>query len=149
MKITSSIEYATRLMAALALQKKGAMISADQLSESENIPADYVTQLLQRLRRAGLVSAVRGPVGGYSLARKSTEITLGEVIRAVEGQIFEEVCTKYEEGRKDCRHQASCGLSPVWVELGNLIEGYFDNITLSKVTAPPPCIETPVGGKGR
>ena len=141
MKITSSTEYATRLMVALARVHGQASLSTEKLSDSENVPADYVNQLLLRLKRAGLVTSRRGTGGGYELARGPEETTLGQVLRAVEGTIFEDVCGKYSDGRKDCRHQGGCSISPVWEKLGTLIEQYFDNITLAQLmeSAPGSC----------
>ena len=133
MKITSSMEYATRLMVCLARSHGEAAVSADKLSASENVPVDYVNQLLLRLKRAGLVASHRGIGGGYALGKKPEDIRLGEVLRAVEGQIFEDVCEKYASAKKDCRHQAHCGISPVWQKLGRLIEDYFDGITLASL----------------
>lgn len=138
MKITSSIEYATRLAVTLGRSYGEAALSAEKLSESENVPVDYVNQLLLRLKRAGLVQSHRGSSGGYGLARPPAEITLGQVVRAVEGRIFEDVCGKYEEGKKDCHHQGNCSISPVWARLGALIEEYFDGITLAKLLEGKP-----------
>lgn len=138
MRITSSIEYATRLMVSLARCNAQAPLPAEKLAESENVPPDYVNQILLRLKRAGLVSSRRGSGGGYNLARPPAEITMGQVVRAVDGTIFEDVCGKYEGGSKDCRHQGNCGISPVWRRLGGLIEEYFDGITLARLLEAGP-----------
>ena len=138
MKITSSMEYATRLMAALARGHGQAALSADKLSESEGVPIDYVNQLLMRLRRAGLVESHRGTGGGYTLSRAPEQIKLGQVLKAVEGKIFEDVCEKYAAAEKDCHHQGSCVISPVWQKLGVLIEKYFDSITLTQILEEKP-----------
>ncbi len=133
MRITSSVEYAARLMVQLGRSFGERPLSAAQLSQLENIPSDYVNQLLVRLRRAGLLQSQRGTAGGYLLSRPPSEINLGDVIRATEGRIFEDVCGKYSEGRKDCHHQSHCQVSPVWKRLGLLIEQYLDGITLSQI----------------
>lgn len=138
MKITSSIEYATRLMVQLARVHGEQPLSAEKLSKSENVPADYVNQLLLRLKRAGLVESRRGSGGGYTLSRPPSEVKLGDVLRAVEGRIFENVCEKYSADASDCRHQDHCGISPVWQKLGALIEDYFDGITLDTLTEDAP-----------
>ena len=130
MRITSSIEYATRLMLSLAREHGRGALTAERLAQGDNIPADYVSQLLGKLRRAGLVEAHRGVGGGYRLTREPREVTLGQVARAVDGEIFEDVCGKYE-GAKDCRHQGGCAISPVWRKLGDLITGFFDGLTLA------------------
>ena len=101
MKITSQAEYATRLMVALARVWGAATLTADKLSEGENVPVDYVNQILLRLRRAGLVESRRGTSGGYSLARDPGLVSVGQVMRAVDGAIFEDVCRKYEGGESD------------------------------------------------
>lgn len=134
------MEYATRLMVALARSYKKATLSADKLSESESVPVDYVNQILLRLKRAGLVESYRGTTGGYALSRDPATVTLAQVIRAVDGRIFEEVCEKYDAGNRDCHHQARCSISPIWQRLGSLIEDYFNGITLAKILA-----EAPVG----
>ncbi len=138
MKITSSIEYATRLMVQLARVHGEQPLSADKLSRSENVPADYVNQLLLRLKRAGLVESRRGSMGGYVLAREPERVKLGDVLRAVEGRIFDNVCEKYASDADDCRHQGSCGISPVWQTLGRMIENYFDGITLQDLCEEQP-----------
>jgi Rrf2 family protein len=112
-----------------------ATLTTDKLSESENVPADYVNQLLLKVKRAGLVESHRGSGGGYRLSRAPAEITLGQIVRAVQGEIFEGVCDKYEGGEKDCHHQGHCSITPVWQRLGRLIEDYFDGITLEKLLA--------------
>jgi Rrf2 family protein len=138
MKITSSIEYATRLMATLARSHGQAPLAAERLAESDNVPADYVSQILGKLRRAGLVDSHRGSAGGYSLSRPPAEITLGQVVRAVDGDVFEDVCEKYDGGEKDCRHQGGCSISPVWQKLGALVTGYFESVTLAQILAEKP-----------
>lgn len=140
MRITSSVEYAARLMVNLARAHGQTPLSAEKLSEAENIPVGYISQLLLRLKRAGLVQSQRGLKGGYALAQPPSGITLGQVARAVEGPIFESVCDKYDHGKKDCHRQEHCGISPVWRRLGRLIEEYFDGITLAQLLEErPPC----------
>lgn len=133
MRITSSVEYAARLMVALAREHGGAPVSAERLASSDNIPVDYVSQLLVKLRRAGLVESRRGSAGGYALSKPPREVTLGQIVRAVEGQVFEDVCGKYEKGARDCRHQKGCSISPVWRRLGELVTGYLDGVTLGDI----------------
>src|SRR5262249_53336232 len=124
MRITSSIEYAARLMVVLARGYGGSKLTTESLSASENVSGDYVNQILLRLKRAGLVESHRGSGGGYCLSRPPAQITLGQVVRAVEGSVLDSVCDKYEGPERDCHHQGGCAISPVWKELGRLIEGF-------------------------
>jgi Rrf2 family protein len=133
MRITSSIEYATRLMVNLAAEHGNAPVPAERLAEADNVPGDYVSQILVKLRRAGLVTSQRGSAGGYSLSRTPAAITLAQVVRAVDGAVFEEVCGRYEAGTKDCRHQGQCAISPVWTKLGDLLTRYFEGVTLAAI----------------
>lgn len=133
MRITSSIEYATRLMLTLAEEHGKAPVPADRLAEADNVPADYVSQILVKLRRAGLVTSHRGSSGGYALSRLPSEITIEQVVRAVDGAVFEEVCERYDEGTKDCRHQGQCAISHVWSKLGELVTRYFESVTLAAI----------------
>lgn len=138
MRITSSIEYATRLMLALAREHGRLPLSAERLSESDGIPSDYVSQILVKLRRADLVSSRRGSAGGYVLSRPPAQITLGQVVRAVDRDIFEDVCGKYDAGERDCRHQARCAISPVWRRLGGVITEYLESVTLAALLEAEP-----------
>ena len=134
MKITSSIEYATRLMVTLARADGRATMAAERLAEADGIPSVYVAQLLVKLRRAGLIESRRGVAGGYALARRPGEITLAQIVRAVDGVVFEDVCGKYDsDGDKDCHHQGACAISPVWARLGALINEYFESVTLASI----------------
>lgn len=133
MRITSSIEYATRLMVTLAAEHGKAPVPAERLASADNVPADYVSQILVKLRRAGLVISHRGSSGGYELAKKPSEVTLAQVVMAVDGAVFEEVCERYDGGQKDCRHQGSCSISPVWNKLGSLVTRYFEGVTLASI----------------
>jgi Rrf2 family protein len=138
MRITSSIEYAARLMTTLARAHGSAPLPAERLAEADNVPADYVSQILLKLRRAGLVASHRGSAGGYALSRPPAEITLAHIVRAVDGDVFEDVCGKYDGGAKDCRHQGGCSISPTWRRLGALVTQYFEGVTLAQILAESP-----------
>ncbi len=142
MRITSLVECAARIMVRLASLPAGATLSAEKLSELENISRDYVDQILQRLRRGTLVASTRGAQGGYSLAKAPSAISIGELVRAVEGQVFEEVCGRYSSGEHECTHMSNCGIRPVWQRLGELIEGFLDKVTLDQLTTSEPKVRS-------
>ena len=141
MKITSSVEYATRLMVRLAAHPAEVTVSAELLSEAENIPRDFVDQLLLRLRRAGLVASRRGARGGYALSRPPKDISIGQIIRAVDQGIFESVCDRFAEGEHMCAHTSSCGIRPVWRRLGSLVENFLASVTLAELCAEEPRVD--------
>lgn len=138
MRITSSIEYAARLMLTLAREHGKSYVSAERLSESDGIPSDYVSQILVKLRRAGIIRSRRGSAGGYALCRPPEQITLGQVVRAVDRDVFKDVCGKYDAGAKDCRHQERCSISPVWRRLGGVINDYLESVTLAALLQEKP-----------
>jgi len=135
MRISSSVEYGMRVMVHLARHRAKAPLSAEFLSTADNIPKDYVEQILWRLRQAGLVESRRGPAGGYALARAAEEIRVGDIVRAVEAVVFPDICERYTQGAQDCRHQVLCGIRPIWRRLGRLIEDYLDSVRLDQVAA--------------
>ena len=138
MRITSSSEYAMRIMVRLARASVLHTLTAKELSEGENIPRDYVDQILMRLRRAGLVTSHRGAGGGYGLASDPSKVFVADSILAVEGQIFEDVCEKYSGGNSACGHQGGCSIGSVWSKLGLLVEDYLKKVPLSQLLGPEP-----------
>lgn len=142
MRITALVECSARIMVRLASLPEGATLSAEKLSDLENISRDYVDQILQRLRRGRLVASTRGAQGGYSLARPASDISVGMVMRAVEGRIFEEVCEKYSAGEHQCHHLSNCGIRPMWQKLGELVEGFLDHVSLDQLAGSEPRVRS-------
>lgn len=136
LRIGSSVEYGMRLMVRLAREPEGGTLSAERLSALENVPRDYVDQLLHRLRRAGLVESRRGAQGGYKLSARPAEIAVGRIVKAVDEGVFEGVCGRYAEGEQQCTHTGSCGIRPVWEKLGLMVEDYLDRVSLAALLEP-------------
>lgn len=133
MRINSSSEYAMRVMYQLARADEGSPVTADKLAQLENIPRDYVDQILLRLRRAGLIQSRRGTAGGYVLAVPPEKISAADVMRAVDGRVFEDLCESYSSGETMCRHTGACSIRPIWLKLASLVEGYLENVTLDQL----------------
>ena len=145
MRISASAEYGARILVQLARLPQGAAINAEKISATENIPRAYVDQILLRLKRAGIVESQRGVQGGHRLAKPPSEITIGGMMRAVEGSIFEDVCQKYSTGDHRCTHTAGCDIKPVWRRLTQLVEDYLDHLTLDRLlTESKPCGTLPI-----
>ena len=92
MQITRQTEYAVRVMLELARLPKGEMLSAREISEKQQIPEVFLKKTIQILARAGLVHTQRGPRGGVQLAKDPTEVTLADILVAVEGPLALNVC---------------------------------------------------------
>ena len=89
MKLSTRGEYGLRAMLYLAMKasERDGLVQASEISEAQDIPEHYLKQILARLRSAGLVRSARGPAGGHGLARDPRDISVGEVIQCLEGQL--------------------------------------------------------------
>ena len=96
MKLSHKLEYACRVLAQLARSYgQGKLAHIDSLADSEKIPANYLVQILNELRNAGLIISKRGKQGGYALAKAPEAIRLDEIVRAIESELLED---SYQEG---------------------------------------------------
>jgi len=120
-----------RVMIRLSRQGRGQSLNAENLSRLEDVPRDYMDQILMRLRRAGLLSSLRGARGGFALAVPPSGISVGDIIRAVEGQLFDETCKKYSCGLRRNRRDARCRIRAVWAHLAQRVGDFLDGISLS------------------
>jgi Rrf2 family protein len=140
MRVTTWTEYS--LIIALHLAKRGRgepdPIAARELAEIERLPADYVEQILLRLRRAGLVESVRGARGGYFLARDPGDITVYDVMTASEHQTFELNCATHPVDAERCSPGSSCSIRPVWHALQRRIDELLSGITLADLLREQP-----------
>jgi Rrf2 family protein len=144
LKISSSVEYATRIMVRLSQLSADETVSAERLSGSERVPRDYVDQILQRLRRAGLVQSRRGALGGYRLAREAEAISVGDILHAVDDGVFESVCDKYADGSNQCAHTEGCSIRPVWRRLEVLVDDYLSKVSLTQLHETEDCVSSRV-----
>jgi len=87
MRISAKADYAARAMCELAAHEGGTPLKAELIAAAQDIPASFLENILADLKRAGLIRSLRGQVGGYRLARPAREITIAQVIRAVEGPL--------------------------------------------------------------
>ena len=121
MRVTTQGEYGLNCMLNLARVYPNRPMSAKEISTREHIPASYISKLLGRLRKAELVTSIRGAHGGYVLARPPVEITVRDVLVALEEEMFHVICSDRVKGTTMCAHQECCGLSAVWIKLYEVI----------------------------
>ena len=116
MKISSKGEYGIRAMLELSQRYSEGYVQSAKIASARKIPENYLYQLLITLRKAGLVQSRRGPQGGHMLARPPEEISLAEVVRALEGPLAPVTCI--QEGIVDtCPYSQRCVLKDVWREV--------------------------------
>ena len=104
MRVSAKADYAVRACAELAASPHGDPVRADDLAAGQQLPVAFLERILGDLRRGGVVTSVRGRSGGYRLARSADEITLADVIRAVDGPL---VTVRDERDRKSTRLNSS------------------------------------------
>jgi len=132
MRLSTKGRYAVMALVDIAKHAQGTPITLAEIAERQLISLSYLEQLFAKLRSAGLVKSVRGPGGGYRLARASTETRVSEIILAVDEPIKATRCT--EMGATGCRADRSkCLTHDLWEELGNQIHAFLSSVTLSDV----------------
>lgn len=129
MKFSTKGRYALRIMADLAIHDNGEYIRLKDIAERQSITLKYMEQIMPLLTRAGYVRSYRGNNGGYMLARKPREYTVGEILRTTEGSLAPIPCI--EEHPNQCPRKGYCTTLSFWEGLGKLIDEYVDGVTLA------------------
>ncbi len=121
MRVTAKGEYATQAVLYLALQYPGVLTIHD-IAQRHHIPLKYLEQILLELKRGGVLESKRGVNGGYTLARAPKEISVGEVLRIVDGAFAESSCIHNEAMGGMCVEGQSCGLKQTWRDVQGAVE---------------------------
>jgi Rrf2 family iron-sulfur cluster assembly transcriptional regulator len=131
-KLSTKGRYAVMAMADLAFHNRGKPVALAEVAERQEISLSYLEQLFGRLRRAGLVTSVRGPGGGYRLAREPSQMRIADIIVAVDEPIKATRCTPGSP--MGCHsHRGRCLTHDLWEELGHQIYRYLTSVTLGDV----------------
>ena len=131
MKMCTKGRYAVMAMIDIGQQTTGKPISLHEIAERQDISQEYLEQLFGRLRRAGLVDSVRGPGGGYVLARPATDIPLSEVILAVDEPLRVTRCEG--DGVDGCVKGEQCCAHDLWASLGRQMMYFLESVSLEDV----------------
>jgi Rrf2 family iron-sulfur cluster assembly transcriptional regulator len=132
-RVSTRGDYACRALLSLTLHPEGGTpTSVRDIAERTGLPQPYLEQILLALKGAGLVRSKRGVGGGYVLARPPAEITLGDIVSAVDGPI---VVGDFGEPHKNgaCDHEGQCVLLAVWADVGEHMRRHLDAMTLADV----------------
>lgn len=128
MKISTKGRYALRLMLDIAQHDNGEPVSLRDISRRQEISIKYLEQIVSTLAHAGLLRSIRGPQGGYLLARKPDAYTAEEILRLVEGDLHPVECLK--TAPNGCPRADSCATLRLWQELDEAIDGVLSRWTL-------------------
>lgn len=128
MNFTAREDYGLRAVLDLALHQTQSPIQSREIAARQNIPEQFLEQLLGALRRGGLVKSVRGAAGGYLLAGSPSSISVGDVLRTLSGPLVPISCVN--EGQGGCEHEASMGVHAFWDSLARSIGKVADGMTV-------------------
>jgi|SRR5215469_6071347 len=145
MRITTWAEYG--LICALHLARRAAEgpVTGRELAALERLPADYVEQILLRLRRADVVRSTRGAHGGYVLARPAELVSVRDVISASEGATFDLHCVSHPVEEERCSASHNCSIRPVWLLLQRKIDDVLEGVHLSDLLDEEAVVRQRVG----
>lgn len=129
MKLSTKGRYGLRAILDVALNRNDGPVTLNSIAERQGISEGYLEQLMVPLKRAGLVKSVRGAQGGYILAKEPKEITVGEVIRALEGPIAPVTCVS-EDYPDECERAEGCVTRMVWAKVRDSIAEVLDSFTI-------------------
>ena len=145
MRITTLAEYGVICALHLARRADEGPVTGRDIAERERLPADYVEQILLRLRRADIVRSTRGARGGYALARAAESISIRDVIEASEETTFDLHCVTHPVGEERCSSAQTCSIRPVWMLLQRKIDDVLDGVRLSDLLLEESAVRERVG----
>ncbi len=138
MKLSTKGRYGLRAMIDLAIHSKDEAVSIASIAARQKISESYLEQLIPKLRKAGMISSVRGAGGGYMLAKPASEISVGDILRALEGNLDPVDCAGLP-GAAGCEESESCVTKYVWQRINESINQTVDGICLEELIRETKC----------
>lgn len=132
LKLSTKGQYGVRAMFEISRGYPEHPVAIKQISERQDVSVAYLEQILNTLRKSGLIASVRGPGGGYLLSRSPEEISIGEILRSLDGPVALTAC---QDPLAGCVRADGCVTSLLWKSLGAKIEGFLDQMTLNDLLA--------------
>jgi len=133
MRLSTKIRYGIIGIFDIAYHNDGKTTHVKDISKRQGISGRYLEQIFYRLKKKGILNSERGPRGGYYLAKKPEDITLFDVIEAIEGPIEIVFCLSEKEKKKICKKIDICVIFPILKELSNKINDFFKDITIKDI----------------
>ena len=127
MKISTKGRYGLRLVLDLAVNYDNGLISLKDIAQRQEISEKYLEQIIILLHKSGLIKSMRGAQGGYTLTRSPKDITVGEVLRSLEGPFVPVDCVL---NPSSCPRSPKCATITVWEKIGNAVNGVLDSMTM-------------------
>ena len=134
MQISTKGKYSVRAVLDIAQYSNGSPVSLAAISKREGISLLFLEQLFQQLRKGNVVRSIRGPHGGYVLARDPAEITIGEIVRLIEPPLYTSSCFSKGESVDSCHLSDTCIGGAIWKQLAEHIDNFLDSITVADLS---------------
>ena len=136
LRLTKLTDYGIVLMAYIAFEEKQGARTARDLAELSGLPLPTVSKVLKMLARGGLLVSHRGKNGGYTLVREANEISVAEMLEALEGPLALTDCATHDDS--DCDISSSCPVKTNWRTINDAVNGALKSVKLSEMTKPAP-----------
>jgi len=134
MRLTTKSRYGTRLILDLAIYAKEGPVPLGDVAKRQNISVKYLEQLILKLKKAGFIESQRGPFGGHMLLKPPSEITIGDIVRTLEGTTAITDCAEMDEQLcGECNRAGDCLSRWVWVEASKAMFDRLDQITIESI----------------
>lgn len=133
MKLSTKGRYGLRAFIDIAVHCEEEPVSLANVAMRQNISISYLEQLMTKLKKAGLIESVRGANGGYILAKNAGNISVGEVLRALEGELMPVECAALEEGAEHCAVESCCSTKIVWKKINDSLNETVNNIFIDEL----------------
>lgn len=131
MKLSTKGRYGLRAVLDVAMNGQEEAVALSSIAERQNISISYLEQLISKLKKAGIVQSKRGAQGGYILAKPAEKISVGEILRALEGNLEPVDCAEIMGGKATCSSKDSCVTKYVWKRISDSINNAVDALMLS------------------
>lgn len=138
LRLSAKGQYGIRAMYEIARGYPDQPVTIREISGRQDVSVPYLEQILNKLRRAGIIKSVKGPGGGYLLARRPDDISIASILKELEGPVAITSCLDPEEG---CSRVDGCVIRLLWRSLGEKIEGFLETITLNDLINQEPVLK--------
>lgn len=133
MRLTTKSRYGTRLMLDLALNAQNKPVRLSEISKRQSISLKYLEKLISILKKTGFVKSMRGPYGGYMLAKPMKDISVGDIVRVLEGSDAITDCTESDDVCGTCTRAGECLTQYIWDETGKAMFEKLDSFKIDKL----------------
>lgn len=134
LKLSKRIDYGLIAMSYIALTHDTAAVNTKRIADEYHIPVELLAKVLQRLAKKGLIVSQNGPKGGYALSRPSTEITVSEIIEAIEGPVMLTTCSLTSQGESMCDQWGLCNVRSPLHKIQDGIRKLLQSMTLAEMS---------------